>query len=48
MYFPCIATFAVMLRELGVKDMLRSAAIMVGSALVVGGLLNLLLRALVG
>lgn len=43
MYFPCVATFAVLLKELGAKDMMKSAAIMIGSALIVGGLLNLLL-----
>jgi len=41
MYFPCVATFAVMLRELGVIAVIKSAALMVLSALVVGGLLNL-------
>ena len=46
MYFPCVATFAVMIRELGVRDMLKSAAIMVASALVTGGILNFLLWAL--
>ncbi len=39
-YFPCIATFAVLLRELGAKDMLKAAAIMVVTALAVGSLLN--------
>jgi ferrous iron transport protein B len=43
MYFPCVATFAVLLKELGARDMMKSAAIMIGSALIVGGLLNLLL-----
>jgi len=28
-YFPCIATFVVMLRELGVRDMLKAAGLMV-------------------
>lgn len=42
-YFPCIATFAVMVRELGVKDMIKAACIMLGAAVVVGGLLNLIL-----
>lgn len=42
-YFPCIATFAVMVRELGIKDMLKSAMIMVTVALFVGTLLNLIL-----
>jgi len=48
MYFPCVATFAVMIRELGVRDMLKSAAIMVASALVTGGILNFLLWAILG
>jgi ferrous iron transport protein B len=48
MYFPCVATFAVMVRDLGAKDMLKSAGVMVGSALITGGLLNLLLWALLG
>jgi len=43
MYFPCVATFAVLIRELGIRDMVKSAAIMVVSALSVGGLLNLVL-----
>lgn len=43
MFFPCIATFAVLIRELGVINMLKSAVIMVASALLVGGLINLIL-----
>ena len=43
MFFPCIATFVVMLRELGVLNMLKSAGIMIATALIVGGLLNLIL-----
>ncbi len=43
MYFPCIATFMVMSRELGIKDMAKSAGIMVLSTLIVGGVLNLIL-----
>ena len=43
MFFPCIATFVVLLRELGVIGMLKSAAVMVTTALVTGGLLNLIL-----
>jgi len=42
-YFPCIATFAVLIRELGIKAMLKASLIMVGTAVAVGGLLNLLL-----
>ncbi|MBN2514414.1 MAG: ferrous iron transporter B [Deltaproteobacteria bacterium] len=43
MFFPCIATFVVLLRELGIKDFLKSAAIMIMSALITGGLLNIIL-----
>ena len=43
MYFPCVATFATLVKELGVVDMLKSAGIMLISSLVVGGLLNLVL-----
>ncbi|MBU3931102.1 MAG: ferrous iron transporter B, partial [Proteobacteria bacterium] len=43
MFFPCIATFVVLLRELGVVNMLKSAGIMIVAALIVGGLLNLIL-----
>jgi ferrous iron transport protein B len=42
MFFPCIATFAVLLRELGFKTLLKSVAIMIVASLVVGGLLNLI------
>ncbi len=42
-YFPCAATFTVMMKELGVKDMLKSAAIMLFTALMAGLALNLLL-----
>ena len=43
MYFPCVATFMVLTRELGVKDMAKSTAIMLFMALLVGGLLNLII-----
>jgi ferrous iron transport protein B len=43
MFFPCIATFVVLLRELGVLNMLKAAGIMIVAALAVGGLLNLIL-----
>jgi ferrous iron transport protein B len=45
-YFPCIAAFVVLLKELGIKDMLKSAAIMLGLAVLVGTLMNLILSAL--
>ncbi|MFK5926219.1 MAG: nucleoside recognition domain-containing protein [Desulfuromusa sp.] len=43
MYFPCIATFIVLFKELGVKDLIKATAIMVISTLLVGGILNALL-----
>ncbi len=43
MYFPCAATFAVMVRELGIKDMIKSALIMIVSTIIMGGALNLIL-----
>ncbi|MBW2610288.1 MAG: ferrous iron transporter B [Deltaproteobacteria bacterium] len=43
MYFPCIATFSTLVKELGVGNMIKSTAIMVTASLVVGGLLNLFL-----
>jgi len=44
MFFPCVATFVVLLRELGVVNMLKSVAIMIATALLVGGALNLILQ----
>jgi len=44
MFFPCIATFVVLLRELGIIAMLKSAGIMIATALLVGGALNLILQ----
>jgi ferrous iron transport protein B len=43
MSFPCVATFAVLARELGAKDMLKATGIMIVAALIVGGLQNLIL-----
>ena len=43
MSFPCIATFVVLLRELGVVNMLKAAGIMIAAALITGGILNLIL-----
>jgi ferrous iron transport protein B len=42
-YFPCIATFAVMFKEFGLKGTLKALGIIVGIAITVGGLLNLVL-----
>ncbi len=43
MFFPCIATFVMLFRELGAFNILKSTGIMITSALVVGGILNLIL-----
>ena len=42
-YFPCVATFATLIKELGVKDMIKSATIMFGTATIVGIALKLIL-----
>jgi len=41
MFFPCIATFVVLLRELGVVNMLKATGVMVSATLITGGILNL-------
>ena len=43
MYFPCVATFAVLVKELGIVDMLKSTTIMVALAFFVGTVLNIIL-----
>jgi len=43
MFFPCIAAFVVLARELGVKRLIGATAIMITAAVIVGGLLNLIL-----
>ncbi|MBN2453677.1 MAG: ferrous iron transporter B [Candidatus Omnitrophica bacterium] len=40
MSFPCIATFIVLWKELGVKDLIKSALIMVTISIIVGSALN--------
>jgi len=42
-YFPCIATYMVLIRELGIKDTFKSTSIMIVVALVIGAVLNLIL-----
>jgi ferrous iron transport protein B len=44
LYFPCIATFAVLLRELGVRDTAKAVGVMMVTALTVGTLLRLVLE----
>jgi len=43
MSFPCIATFTVLFKELGVADTLKSILAMLISSIIVGGLLNMIL-----
>jgi len=43
MFFPCIATFVVLLRELGVVNMGKSVGVMILASLITGGMLNLIL-----
>jgi ferrous iron transport protein B len=42
-YFPCIATYMVLTRELGIKDMLKATLIMIMVALTIRTTLNLIL-----
>jgi len=42
-YFPCVATFAVLIKELGIKDMLKATVIMIATAVVVGAVLKVIL-----
>lgn len=37
LYFPCVATFAVLVKELGIRDTAKSTAVMLATALLVGG-----------
>ena len=43
MFFPCIATFVVFLKELGWKRLLQGGLIMLASSFLVGSLLNFIL-----
>ncbi|NLM29630.1 MAG: ferrous iron transporter B [Methanomicrobiales archaeon] len=42
-YFPCVATFVVLLKELGARGMAAAVGVMVTTALIVGGLLRMVL-----
>ena len=42
-YFPCIASFVVLFRELGARDMLKASVIMLAVAFSAGAALNLLM-----
>ena len=43
MFFPCIATFTVLLKELGFKDLLKLTGIMLLTVVITGSLLHLVL-----
>lgn len=43
LYLPCISTFFVMARELGIWNALKLIGVLLLSALLVGGILNLIL-----
>jgi len=43
MFFPCIAAFVVLARELGFRGLLMAIGVMIAATVVVGGLLNLIL-----
>jgi ferrous iron transport protein B len=43
MSFPCVATFVILTRELGARDMLKATGIMIAAALIVGSVQNLIL-----
>ncbi len=48
MYFPCIATFTIFLKEFGLKDTIKASVLMVCASFSVGGILNFTLGALAG
>jgi len=43
MFFPCIASFVMLTRELGVKGVLAATGVMIAASLAIGSLLNLIL-----
>jgi ferrous iron transport protein B len=45
-YFPCVATFSVLFRELGLKDLFKSTMIMIVTAGSVGAILRIILLGL--
>jgi ferrous iron transport protein B len=46
MFFPCIASLVVLLRELGVRDWLRSLGVMVFAVVIIGSISNLVISRL--
>ncbi len=43
MFFPCVATFVMFARDLGVRDLFRAIGVMIAAVLVMGALQNLVL-----
>jgi ferrous iron transport protein B len=43
MFFPCVATFVILARELGVRDLFKAIGVMLVAVLIVGSLQNLIL-----
>ena len=43
MFFPCVASFVILARELGVRDLFKAIGIMLAAVLVMGALQNLVL-----
>lgn len=43
MFFPCVATFVILARELGARDLLKATGIMIAAVLIMGSLQNLVL-----
>ncbi len=43
MLFPCVATFVILARELGVRDLLKAVGVVIAAALIMGSLQNLVL-----
>jgi ferrous iron transport protein B len=43
MFFPCVATFVILARELGIRDLLKAVGIMIAAALIMGSLQRLIL-----
>ena len=43
MFFPCVATFVILARELGARNLLKAVGIMLAAVLIMGSLQNLIL-----
>jgi len=43
MFFPCLAAFVILARELGVRDLFKAIGIMIAAVLIMGSLQNLVL-----